>query len=196
MKRFYTSIPLVALWSLIIIIILSNRTVGQGLIIVYAIFFIISYIAVFTVFTIISIVRLIKKKEKFNFIPIIVTIVAIISILFAYAYAYEIYHAPNILRAEKHNICNSHHVKYGRIELREDSTYKIQLMMLEATGFCRGDFKTKQDTLFLEDNVIKRSDSTFFEKYLIDKKHSVLIPIINNQLSQDSSKILNLVYYF
>jgi hypothetical protein len=192
-KKTYTSIPLIGIWFFILLTILPNRGTTAGEFILFTAFFVLNYIILFIGIIIISIVRLIKKKEKFNFLPVIVSLIVIVSVIFSFNYAYDVYHSPDILSAENRNLHK--YSPYVSLKIREDSTYKIEMLFVEVTNNFYGHYKLKGDTIYLRDHILMRTDSIFFDKYLIQKSGSYLLPMLENKFVDDSTKCMDLVFY-
>jgi hypothetical protein len=124
---------------------------------------------------------------------VIVTLLVIVSVIFSFNYAYDVNHAPEILSAENRSLRKRS--PYITLKLREDSTYKIEMLMVEVTDIYYGHYKLKGDTIFLGNHILKRTDSIFYDKYLIQKKGSYLIPMLGNKFVEDSTKSMDLVFY-
>lgn len=72
------------------------------------------------------------------------------------------------------------------IKFLKDSSYIISMVHVELGCKYGGKYQIKQDTFFLEDDVVIKTDSNFYSKYLLqDNKYLIPLDIHNDQ--QDSS---------
>ena len=76
------------------------------------------------------------------------------------------------------------------MELKENGKYFIELHYIEWTCRYSGSFKINKDTVYLHKSIISQSDSLFTDRYIFNSDKNYLIPVINNLLSADSSKWL------
>ena len=143
----------------------------------------ICYLIIFIIIQIISIIKLKKNEGKYNFIPLIITLC--LFVLLPLAFNQESFESPTIIKANT----NRHHTLY----LRKNNTYKIQIRYVEASCFYKGTYIINKDTIILlDENIKNKTDSAFYNKYLINKKLNLLYPIEISRLILDSTKVLTI----
>ena len=162
----------------------------SGLFDFYAILHIFFYVVYFFFVTIFSINKNRKHKENFNFIPLIVTFFAAITITYFIYAKYEFKDIPTNLVASRQ--VEKDGIKAVYLTLRINNTYKVESIYVGGHGIYRGNYKTINDTLFLENEIEKETKGIVIGKYLIDKEKSILYPVVESKILQDTTKYLKI----
>ena len=118
-----------------------------------------------------------RQKEKMKFEPITLVIVLLtISILIVCRIWGDDFKGRIWLDAEVTN--NAFPVQKHTLILRKNGNYKVQVNEIEWTCSYTGQYSIKGDTLILNNEIAKRADSNFIEKYIFSDDK--LIPLKNN----------------
>lgn len=117
-----------------------------------------------------------KKEEKFNYLPFVTTaIIIIVGISISYIQNSPLFNSPVVLRA--YYIYDS--APSGGIELKADHKFVAHRRYVEATSQFVGLYNITNDTLHIQRNLCKETDSILYNNYLITKNW--LYPIKNGK---------------
>ena len=117
-----------------------------------------------------------RQTEKIKFEPITLTIVLLtITTLIVCRLWGDNFKGQTWVYAEVTN--NNFPVHKHSLTLRQNKNYKVRVNEIEWTCTYTGQYSIIADTIILNNEIAKRTDSNFMEKYLfVDNK---LIPIVN-----------------
>jgi hypothetical protein len=191
MKKFITSIPLVIMGILIIICIVPINHIVQGITWAFAFVLANAYIAVYILITIISSNKSRKSNEKFNFMPTIVTVIFIVIISFLIFRQCKRNNAPVYMAAFR-KVSGHGGVAGASLILYKDSTYKVELIYLEASAVYHGTYTIKNDTLVLLNSIAAETDSVIADKYVINNTNLSLLPVMKSAIDSNRAAWLKI----
>ena len=118
-----------------------------------------------------------RQTEKIKFEPITLTIILLtITTIIVCRLLGDNFKGKVWIYAEVSN--NNFPVQKHNLTLRQNKNYRIRVNEIEWTCTYTGQYLITGDTIILNNEIAKRTDSNFIEKYLlVDNK---LIPIVHN----------------
>jgi hypothetical protein len=118
-----------------------------------------------------------RKTHKIKFEPITLTIVVLTIItVFIFRLWGDCFKGSIWIYSE---VASSNFPVYNHsLTLRQNKSYKVRVNDIEWSCTYTGYYSLSGDTILLNNDIAKRTDSNFIEKYLL--ADSKLIPIINN----------------
>jgi len=147
------------------------------------IFLTICYLISFILIQIRSGIKKNRNEEHYNFTPLVITLFLFIAVFLSFNQ--DSFESTTILKANS--------IKHHTLNLRKNSTFKIQIRFVEASCFNKGKYLIKEDTIILlDENIENKTDSIFYNKYLINRKLNLLYPVDKRRIVQDSMKILTI----
>jgi heme/copper-type cytochrome/quinol oxidase subunit 2 len=190
LKKLYSSIILLFIGGLIIKtrIVFGDGCQGMA---DFIFFFFLTIIYIITLIIIVAIytIKYFNKKETFNYFPLLTTLIVIIPIYLSFQL--NKYESPTTLYAKTQD---SNRRIPCSLTLRKNQTFEIQMREIEWTCYYKGNYKIKDDTLFLLRNDIEiKTDSLFTNKYLMDDNKKLLYPLDGLEYIQDTSSWLKII---
>ncbi|MFZ4399744.1 MAG: hypothetical protein ACOYO1_06900 [Bacteroidales bacterium] len=171
-------LPLILIGFIVIYNNINQTGCASGMGIVFFTIILASFYLIYLfVLFLINLYRIFKKNAKFDFAPTIITIFLLIILWIANQ---DFVKGKLILKANSINCKTENNLRIS-IELRSNN--KCLLHFYHVDFGCTNSFSyvIKNDSLEIEKSVIELSDSMLTNKYYINRKEQILIPISDLQ---------------
>jgi hypothetical protein len=192
LPKFYTSIPLVILGGLLINLFIPGDDDCRGIAEAMEFFGLSgAYLLYFLIIISISIYKYYKKDQKVNSVPLIVTaLLIVISFFLPEANGSSFFNSPTKLYAYR-KACIKFFC-FSNLELKENGKFVVYESGEDFSCTHRGTYVLKGDTVIIQRDLFKATDSAFSNKYFIDTQKGKLYPINGAQITTDTTKWLTI----
>jgi hypothetical protein len=192
LSKFYSSIPLVLTAALLFKLCFREQSDDScdGLVEGFGIFLLAAlYVILLIIILIVAAYRIGKSRQRMNYNPLLTT--GILILLFVgIKLIISLPSKNNVPLLYASNRRCAHYVCFRSLELNQNGRFEAIESDIDWGCHHKGAYLFKGDTITLERNLQKVTDSAFSNQYVINRAKNILSPVHSGKLSGDSTECL------